>query len=140
MHPTSRIDPFASAELDKLSTPSLRVRVRSPIRAPDGRVYDTGPNDPTGTGDSCPQSSGTGSTSRPPARSKRVSTVKNGPRLWCLDWIEGMTGAERDFSGLKAHSDILLDVIDEMLEQGASAYTPPAAETSASASTLAPRR
>jgi hypothetical protein len=51
-----------------------------------------------------------------------LGAVKNGPRLWCLDWLEGMTGAERDFTGLKAHWSMWLDVSDQMRQQGTSAY------------------
>jgi hypothetical protein len=31
-----------------------------------------------------------------------ISAFVNGPRKWCLDWIDIPVGAERDFNGLKA--------------------------------------
>ena len=33
---------------------------------------------------------------------KALGAFINGPRRWCLDWIDIPTGVERDFSGLKA--------------------------------------
>ena len=61
-------------------------------------IYNTiGLNDPDGTGDTTPQ-----------AVLDRVDldalkeeyglygALKNGPRLWCLDWVEVMVGKERD--------------------------------------------
>ncbi len=32
-----------------------------------------------------------------------LSTVKNGPRLWTVDYVGAKVGKERDFQGLKAH-------------------------------------
>lgn len=87
-------------------------------------VYNTiGLNDPTGTGDSCPQ----------PILDKvdvdalkeqydELSVFKNGPRLWCLDWVEAMVGVERDFNGLKARWVMWLDVPKEMRKHETVAY------------------
>lgn len=91
-----------------------------------GSVYNTtGLNDPTGTGDSCPQELWDRIDVQVLTKEyNALGTVKNGPRLWCLDWIEGMTGAERDFAGLKAHWGMWLDVTEQMRQQSASAYAP----------------
>lgn len=91
---------------------------------PVGSVYNTtGLNDPTGTGDSCPQELWDRIDVQVVTREyNTLGAVKNGPRLWCLDWLEGMTGAERDFTGLKAHWSMWLDVSEQMRQQGTSAY------------------
>lgn len=91
---------------------------------PVGSVYNTtGLNDPTGTGDSCPQELWDRIDVQVVTREyNALGVVKNGPRLWCLDWLEGMTGAERDFTGLKAHWSMWLDVSEQMRQQGTSAY------------------
>jgi hypothetical protein len=91
-----------------------------------GSVYNTtGLNDPTGTGDSCPQALWDRIDVHVLTKEyNALGAVKNGPRLWCLDWVEGMSGAERDFAGLKAHWSMWLDVTDQMRQQGTSAYTP----------------
>ena len=91
-----------------------------------GSVYNTTAlNDPTDTGDSCPQ----GLWDRVDVEVitkeyNALGTLKNGPRLWCLDWVEGMVGVVRDFGGLKAHWGMWLDVADQMRQHGSSAYTP----------------
>ena len=51
-----------------------------------------------------------------------LGTFKNGPRLWCLDWVEVMVGAERNFHGLKARWVMWLDVPKEMRKHEAVAY------------------
>ena len=52
-----------------------------------------GLNDPTGTGDSCPQELWDRIDVQVLTKEyNALGTVKNGPRLWCLHWIEGMTG------------------------------------------------
>jgi len=91
-----------------------------------GGVYNTvGMNDPTGTGDSSPQ----------PALDKVdvddvtekygvLGAFKNGPRLWCLDWMEVMAGRARDFSGLKARWVMWLDIPEEMRKHESVAYKP----------------
>lgn len=91
-----------------------------------GSVYNTtGLNDPTGTGDSCPQGLWDRIDVHVLTKEYNVlGVVKNGPRLWCLDWVEGMSGAVRDFAGLKAHWGMWLDVTDQMRRQETSAYTP----------------
>jgi hypothetical protein len=59
-----------------------------------GSVYNTtGLNDPTGTGDSCPQQLWDRIDAQVLATEyQALGAIKNGPRLWCLDWVEGMTG------------------------------------------------
>jgi len=91
-----------------------------------GSVYNTtGLNDPTGTGDSCPQQLWDRIDAQVLATEyQALGAIKNGPRLWCLDWVEGMTGAVRDFAGLQAHWGMWLDVTDQMSRQGNIAYTP----------------
>lgn len=87
-------------------------------------VYNTiGLNDPDGTGDTCPQ---------PVLDQVDVDALKeeydiygafkNGPRLWCLDWVEVMVGQERDFNGLKARWVMWLDVPKEMRKHESVAY------------------
>ncbi len=51
-----------------------------------------------------------------------LSAFKNGPRLWCLDWVEVMVGGERDFNGLKARWVMWLDVPKEMRKHESVAY------------------
>jgi hypothetical protein len=51
-----------------------------------------------------------------------ISAFKNGPRLWCLDWVEVMVGKERDFNGLKARWVMWLDVPKEMRKHESVAY------------------
>ena len=51
-----------------------------------------------------------------------ISAFKNGPRLWCLDWVEVMVGGERDFNGLKARWVMWLDVPKEMRKHESVAY------------------
>ena len=51
-----------------------------------------------------------------------ISVFKNGPRLWCLDWVEVMAGVERDFNGLKARWVMWLGVPKEMRKHESVAY------------------
>ena len=87
-------------------------------------IYNTiGLNDPEGTGDTTPQ-----------AVLDRVDldalkeeyglygALKNGPRLWCLDWVEVMVGKERDFNGLRARWVMWLNVPKEMRKHESVAY------------------
>ena len=108
-----------------------------------GSVYNTtGFNDPTDTGDSCPQ--GLWDIIDVEVVTKEynaLGTLKNGPRLWCLDWVEGMVGVERDLAGLKAHWGMWLDVTDQMRQPVPPPTRPPlGAETPASVLTPARRR
>ena len=91
-----------------------------------GSIYNTTDlNDPAGSGDSCPQELWDKIDVQVITNQyDAVATFKNGPRLWCLDWIEGMTGAKRDFAGIKAHWAMWLDVTDQIREHGAAPYTP----------------
>src|SRR5215217_4236671 len=80
-------------------------------------VYNTtGLNDPDGAGDYCPQELWDGLDADAITKEyNALGTLKNGPRLWCLDWVEGMIGAERDFAGLRAHWGMWLDITPQML-------------------------
>lgn len=91
-----------------------------------GGIYNTvGLNDPTGTGDSCPQQIWDRvDFDKLAAEYKVLWVFKNGPRLWCLDWIEAMVGTERDFSGLHARWVMWLDVTAAMREQESFPYRP----------------
>ena len=51
-----------------------------------------------------------------------IGAFKNGPRLWCVDWVEAMVGGERDFNGLKARWVMWLDVPKEMRKHESVAY------------------
>jgi hypothetical protein len=90
-----------------------------------GSVYNTtGLNDPTGAGDSCPHE--LWEQIDPDVIAKEydaLGTLKNGPRVWCLDWLEAMIGAERDFAGLKAHWAAWLDLTGQAHQSGPAAYT-----------------
>ena len=89
-----------------------------------GGVYNTtGLNDPTGTGDSCPQEVlDKVDVDALKEEYEVLSAFKNGPRLWCLDWVEVMAGVERDFTGLKARWVMWLDVPKEMRKHESVAY------------------
>jgi hypothetical protein len=89
-------------------------------------VYNTsGLNDPGGSGDSCPQRL---------VDQLDVNALKdeygvlgafvNGPRLWTLDWLEGMSGVERVFCGLRARWVMWLDVPAGVGGQGSVPYEP----------------
>jgi hypothetical protein len=45
-----------------------------------------------------------------------LSTVKNGPRLWTVDYIGAKAGKERDFQGLKARWVMWFPIPDEIRE------------------------
>lgn len=87
-------------------------------------IYNTvGCNDPGGTGDTCPQA--VLDKMDMDALTEEyglLSTFKNGPRLWTLDWVEVMVGAERDLQGLEARWVMWLDVPKEMRKHEAVAY------------------
>lgn len=89
-----------------------------------GGVYNTvGLNSPDGTGDSCPQEVlDKVDVDALKEQYDVLSVFKNGPRLWCLDWVEVRTGVERDFDGLKARWVMWLDVPKEMRKHESVAY------------------
>ena len=89
-----------------------------------GGVYNTiGLNDPDGTGDSCPQEVlDQVDVDALKEQYDVLSAFKNGPRLWCLDWVEVMVGKERDFNGLEARWVMWLDVPKEMRKHESVAY------------------
>lgn len=51
-----------------------------------------------------------------------LAAVKNGPRLWCLDWLEAMTGAERDFAGLRTGWTAWFDIAGQAGQGETPAY------------------
>jgi hypothetical protein len=53
-----------------------------------------------------------------------LGAMKNGPRLWCLDWAEAMTGAERNFAGLRTHWAAKLDIAEAQHKPQGAAYRP----------------
>jgi hypothetical protein len=89
-------------------------------------VYNTiGMNDPAGTGDTCPQDVLDKIDVEDLTKEyDLLGAFKNGPRLWCLDWVEAMVGGERDFSGLTARWVMWLDVPKEMRKHESVAYKP----------------
>ena len=91
-----------------------------------GGVYNTiGLNDPGGTGDTCPQALlDKIDVDELKEEYSLLGAFKNGPRLWCLDWVEAKAGGERDFSGLKARWVMWLDVPKEMRKHESVAYKP----------------
>ena len=52
-----------------------------------------------------------------------LSTVKNGPRLWTLDWVSGKFGKERDFQGLKARWVMWFPIPEAIREGKDLSYT-----------------
>ena len=87
-------------------------------------IYNTiGLNDPGGTGDSTPQAVLDHVDVDALTRQYDVlGAFKNGPRLWCLDWVEVMVGKERDFMGLKARWVMWLEVPKEFRKHQSVAY------------------
>ena len=45
-----------------------------------------------------------------------LSTVKNGPRLWTVDYVGAKVGKERDFQGLRAHWVMWFPIPDAIRE------------------------
>ena len=89
-----------------------------------GGVYNTvGLNDAAGTGDTSPQALlDKVDEDALKEEYELLGVFKNGPRLWCLDWVEVMVGAERDFNGLEARWVMWLDVPKEMRKHESVAY------------------
>jgi hypothetical protein len=89
-----------------------------------GGVYNTlGMNDPAGTGDTSPQEIlDRVDVDALEEEYDLIRAFKNGPRLWCLDWVEVMVGKERDFHGLHARWVMWLDVPKEMRKHQSVAY------------------
>ena len=89
-----------------------------------GGVYNTiGLNSANGNGDTCPQEILDGvEVDALTKEYHTISAFKNGPRLWCVDWVEVMVGGERDFNGLKARWVMWLDVPKEMRKHESVAY------------------
>jgi hypothetical protein len=89
-----------------------------------GGVYNTiGMNDPAGTGNTCPQDVlDKVDVDELKEKYDVLGAFKNGPRLWCLDWIEVMMGQERTFNGLHARWVNWLDVPKEMRKHESVAY------------------
>ena len=52
-----------------------------------------------------------------------LSTVKNGPRLWTVDYVGVKTGTERDFQGLKAHWVMWFPIPDAIREGKDMSYS-----------------
>ena len=89
-----------------------------------GGVYNTiGLNDTDASGDTCPQEIlDQVDIDELKDEYDLLGAFKNGPRLWCLDWVEVMVGEERDFHGLHARWVMWLDVPDEMRKHESVAY------------------
>lgn len=51
-----------------------------------------------------------------------LGVLKNGPRLWTLDWVEVKVGEERDFMGLKARWVMWINIPEEMRKHESVAY------------------
>jgi hypothetical protein len=83
-------------------------------------VYNTlglnGAN-PAGGGDSCPAAIlDKIDMKKVKEDNGALSTVKNGPRLWTVDYIGAKAGKERDFQGLKARWVMWFPIPDEIRE------------------------
>ncbi|HEU5111933.1 MAG TPA: hypothetical protein VFU96_01370 [Acidimicrobiia bacterium] len=89
-----------------------------------GGIYNTiGLNDPDETGDTTPQEVLDGvDIDAVVEEYDAMGAFKNGPRLWCLDWAEIMSGQVRDFNGLQARWVMWLDVPKEMRKHESVAY------------------
>src|SRR3990172_3492120 len=89
-----------------------------------GGVYNPiGLNGPNGAGDSCPQEIlDKVDVDALEEEYDLLRAFKNGPRLWCLDWVEVMVGKERDFNGLHARWVMWLAVPKEMRKHESVAY------------------
>jgi len=89
-----------------------------------GGIYNTiGLNSSDGNGDTCPQEILDDVNVEALAKEfHTISAFKNGPRLWCVDWVEVMVGGERDFNGLEARWVMWLDVPKEMRKHESVAY------------------
>jgi hypothetical protein len=87
-------------------------------------VYNTiGLNDPSGIRDSSPKAVlDQVDVDALKEEYDVLSAFKNGPRLWCLDWVEVMVGKERDFNGLQARWVMWLDVPKEMRKHESVTY------------------
>jgi hypothetical protein len=94
------------------------------IRDINAGIYNTiGLNDLDGTGDTSPQAVlDQVDVDALKEEYDVLGAYKNGPRLWCLDWVEVMVGAERDFMGLKARWVMWLDVPEEFRKHESVAY------------------
>lgn len=94
------------------------------IRDINAGVYNTiGLNDPSATGDSCPEAVlGKVDVDALMEQYDILGAFKNGPRLWCLDWVEVMVGSDRDFNGLHARWVMWLHVPKEMRKHESTAY------------------
>ena len=55
--------------------------------------------------------------------SNALKVIKNGPRLWTIDWIEVNAGTVRDFDGLKARW-VMWFYVPKGFKQGDNAYNP----------------
>ena len=89
-----------------------------------GGIYNTiGLNSPDGSGDTCPQEIlDKVDVDDLMKEYGAISAFKNGPRLWCLDWVEVTVGKEREFGGLHARWVMWLDVPKEMRKHESVAY------------------
>lgn len=89
-------------------------------------VYNTvGLNNATGTGDSSPQALlDKLDVKRLEKENDALTVIKNGPRLWALDWAEVKAGKIRDFDGLQAHWIMWFDVPPEMVGHESTPYKP----------------
>ena len=68
-----------------------------------GLCNTAGLNDPAGAGDTSPQKLLDKVEVEVLKQDYHLlSAFKNGPRLRCLDWLDVMAGAERNFNGLQA--------------------------------------
>lgn len=89
-------------------------------------VYNTiGLNDPSKIGDTSPKELLDKVTVDDVVeQNDALSAIINGPRLWCLDWVEVKAGKIRDFNGLKAHWVMWFNVPKEMIGHEGTPYNP----------------
>ena len=88
-------------------------------------VYNTvGLNDPNQTGNtSKDEVLASMDMDKVKKESNALKVIKNGPRLWTIDWLEVNTGNIRDFDGLNARW-VMWFYVPKDFKQGESAYSP----------------
>lgn len=93
---------------------------------PVAAIYNTtGLNGEDATGDSSPQALlDRVNLETQKAQYGVAGAYRNGPRLWCLDWLEVRAGTQRDFAGLAARWVMWLDMPKEFGRLESLAYKP----------------
>jgi hypothetical protein len=88
-------------------------------------VYNTvGLNDPNQTGNTSPDEMLAKMDMKKVEKERNaLKVIKNGPRLWTVDWVQVNAGEVRDFDGLQARW-VMWFPIPKGFKQGENAYNP----------------